>query len=105
MEKVTNPIGRVFIHLALILFAIYSIVPFFWTALQSFKTLKDANSRTPLIFFTPTWDNYTDLWLRSIPENGSTIGYFILATVIVLIGLLLFARYMPVRPSFVYAFV
>ena len=48
MEKVKSPIGRVFIHLALILFAIYSIVPFFWTTLQSFKNLKDANSRTPL---------------------------------------------------------
>ena len=105
MEKVTNPFGRVMIHVALTLFAIYSIVPFFWTTLQSFKTLKDANSRTPLIFFKPTWENYTDLWLRSIPENGATIGYFILAAVIVLIGLLLFARYMPVRPSFVYAFV
>ena len=55
MEKVTNPIGRVMIHVALTLFAIYSIVPFFWTTLQSFKTLKDANSRTPKIFFTPTW--------------------------------------------------
>lgn len=105
MEKITNPFGRVMIHVALILFAIYSIVPFFWTALQSFKTLKDANSRTPKIFFTPTWDNYTDLWLRSIPENGSTIGYFILATVIVLISLLLFARYIPVRSSYVYLFV
>ncbi len=105
MEKVTNPIGRLFIHLALILFSIYSIVPFFWTTLQSFKTLKDANSRTPLIFFTPTWENYTDLWLRSVPENGATIGYFLLAVVIILISLLLFARYMPIRNGIVYAFV
>lgn len=105
MEKVTNPFGRLLIHAALILFAIYSIVPFFWTTLQSFKTLKDANSRTPLIFFSPTWKNYQELWLRSIPENGATIGYFILLTVVVLISLLLFARYIPVRNSFIYAFV
>ncbi len=105
MEKITNPFGRILIHVALTLFAIYSIVPFFWTTLQSFKTLKDANSRTPKIFFTPTWENYTDLWLRSIPENGSTIGYFILATVIILIGILLFARYIPVRNGLIYAFV
>ncbi|WP_420641527.1 carbohydrate ABC transporter permease [Candidatus Leptofilum sp.] len=105
MEKVNNPVGRLFIHLALILFAIYSIVPFFWTTLQSFKTLKDANSRTPLIFFEPTWENYTDLWLRSVSENGATIGYFILAAVVVLICLLLFARYIPVRNSIVYLFV
>ena len=71
MEKIKSPIGRVFIHVVLILFAIYSLVPFFWTTLQSFKTLKDANSRTPKIFFSPTWDNYQDLWLRSVPENGA----------------------------------
>ena len=105
MEKVTNPAARVFIHLFLILFSIYSIVPFFWTTLQSFKTLKDANSRTPLIFFTPTWDNYTDLWLRSVPENGATIGYFLLLAVVLLISLLLFARYIPVRNGIIYAFV
>ncbi|WP_420628510.1 carbohydrate ABC transporter permease [Candidatus Leptofilum sp.] len=105
MEKITNPIGRTFIHVALILFAVYSIVPFFWTTLQSFKTLKDANSRTPLIFFEPTWENYTELWLRSVPENGATIGYFLLLAVVVLICLLLFARYLPVRNSIVYLFV
>ncbi|KAA3662765.1 MAG: carbohydrate ABC transporter permease [Chloroflexi bacterium] len=105
MEKVTNPVARVFIHLFLILFSIYSIVPFFWTTLQSFKNLKDANSRTPLIFFTPTWENYTDLWLRSVPENGATIAYFILLAVVLLISLLLFARYIPVRNGIIYAFV
>ncbi|MDX1522085.1 MAG: carbohydrate ABC transporter permease [Anaerolineae bacterium] len=105
MEKVKSPMGRVFIHVALILFAIYSFIPFFWTALQSFKTLKDANSRTPKFFFTPTWENYQELWLRSVPENGATIAYFLLAAVVILICLLLFAQYIPVRNSVVYAFV
>ena len=105
MDKINNPAGRAAIHLALILFAIYSIVPFFWTTLQSFKTLKDANSRVPLIFFDATWENYTELWLRSVSENGATIGYLLLVAVIVLIGLLLSARYIPVRNSVIYAFV
>lgn len=105
MEKVQNPIGRILIHAALTLFAIYSIVPFFWTTLQSFKTLRDANSRTPKIFFSPTWENYQELWLRSVPENGATIAYFILLIVVVLICLLLFAQYIPVRSGYVYAFV
>ncbi|MEM7333678.1 MAG: carbohydrate ABC transporter permease [Chloroflexota bacterium] len=105
MEKVQNPIGRIFIHAALILFAIYSIVPFFWTTLQSFKTLRDANSRTPKIFFTPTWENYQELWLRSVPENGATIAYFILLTVVILICLLIFAEYIPAKNSFIYLFV
>ena len=102
MEKVKSPLGRVFIHGVLILFAIYSIVPFFWTTLQSFKTLKDANSRTPKFFFIPTWDNYQDLWLRSVPENGAAIAYFLLAAIVILICLLLFAEYIPIPNRIIY---
>lgn len=105
MDKVKSPLGRLIIHVTLIVFAIYSIFPFYWTTLQSFKTLKDANSRTPKFFFTPTWDNYQELWLRSVPENGATIAYFILATVVILTGLLLFAEHVPVRNGVVYALV
>lgn len=102
MEKIKSPLGRVLIHTSLILFAIFSAVPFFWTTLQSFKTLKDANSRTPKIFFTPTWENYQELWLRSVPENGATIAYFLLAAVVILVCLLLFAEYMVLPNSVVY---
>jgi len=105
MEKIKSPIGRALIHVALVLFAIYSFVPFYWTFMQSFKSLKDANSRTPKFFFTPTWDNYQELWLRSVPENGATIAYFLLMAVVILICLLLFAKHIPVRDSFIYAFV
>jgi multiple sugar transport system permease protein len=105
MEKVTNAWGRLAIHLALILFAVYSLLPFFWTLLQSFKTLPDANSRTPKFIFSPTWENYRDLWLRSAPENGAAIAFFLLAALLILVCLLLFARYIPIRTGFVYAFV
>lgn len=105
MDKVKSPAGRVLIHVTLILFAIYSFVPFFWTALQSFKTLQDANSRTPLFFFTPTWENYQELWLRSVPENGALIAYFLLAALVILVSLLLFAQYIPVRNGVIYGFV
>jgi len=105
MEKIRNPIGRALIHVALIIFTIFSIIPFFWTLLQSFKTLKDANTRTPTIIFTPTWKNYQELWLRSVPENGATIAYFLLMVVVILICLLLFAKHIPVRNGFIYTFV
>jgi len=105
MEKIKSPVGRVFIHVVLISFAIYSLMPFFWTTLQSFKNLKDANSRTPKIFFTPTWENYQELWLRSMPENGAAIAYFLLLAVVILICLLLFAEYIPIRNGVVYAVV
>lgn len=105
MDKVNNAWGRLAIHLALILFAVYSLLPFFWTLLQSFKTLPDANSRTPKFIFSPTWENYRDLWLRSVPENGAAIAFFLLAALVILVCLLLFARYIPVRTGFVYALV
>lgn len=105
MEKIENPLGRMLIHVALILFAFYSIVPFFWTTLQSFKTLKDANSRTPLFFFSPTWENYQELWLRTVPENGAMVAYMILLIVVLLVSLLLFARYIPVNDKAIYLFV
>jgi len=102
MERTKNPVARFFIHVALILFAIYSLLPFYWTTMQSFKTFKDANSRTPKFFFTPTWDNYQELWLRSVPENGAMIAYFVLAVVVILICLLLFAEHLPGPSSIIY---
>ena len=105
MDKIKNPIGRAIIHAALVLFSIFSIVPFYWTLMQSFKSLKDAFSRTPKFLFTPTWENYQELWLRSVPENGTTIAYFLLMAVVILTCLLLFAKFIPVRNGFIYAFV
>lgn len=105
MEKIKNPIGRVFIYLSLILFSIYSFLPFLWTGLQSFKTHKDANSRTPKFFFDPTLDNYQELWLREVPENGTTITFFLILIFVLLICLLLFAEYIPVPNSLIYIIV
>jgi ABC-type glycerol-3-phosphate transport system permease component len=105
MDKVKNPMGRALIHVTLILFAIYSLIPFVWTTLQSFKTLKDANSRPPLFFFTPTWQNYQEVWLRSVPENGAQIAFFVLLFLVILICLLLFAEYIPIPNKVIYAVV
>lgn len=105
MDKVKSLPGRLLIHLLLLLFSVYSMFPFLWTTLQSFKNLKDANSRTPKFFFTPTWENYQELWLRKVPENGATIAFFILAAVVILICLLLFAEHIPVPNGLIYAFV
>ena len=102
MEKIKNPFGRILIHITLILFAIYSIIPFVWTALQSFKTLKDANSRTPKFIFTPTWENYSELWLRSVPENGATITYVILTITVLLVCFMLLAEHIPIPNSVIY---
>jgi multiple sugar transport system permease protein len=90
------------IHVVLVVFAAYSMTPFFWSALQSIKTLKDANSRTPKFIFTPTLENYQELWLRSVPDNGATIAYFLIMAVVILICLLLFAEHIPVGNGLIY---
>lgn len=95
MEKVKSPWGRLLIHLALLIFALYSLIPFYWTAMQSFKKLRDANARPPQFWFTPTWENYQELWLRSAPANGATLAYGLLLAVVLLVALLLFAEYLP----------
>ncbi len=102
MQTVTNPIGKFFIYLILTLFAVYSIVPFLWTALQSLKTVRQANSRTPLFIFNPTYDNYTNLWFDSTPENLATLAFTLVVILIVLVGTALCADYLPVPSSFVY---
>lgn len=106
MGKITNPLGRLAIHGVLILFAIYSMFPFVWTALQSFKSFRDANSRTPLFWgFTPTWENYQEVWLRSVPETGgAALAFGILMIIVLLVCLLLFAEYIPVPNMAVYVF-
>ncbi|MGB7341211.1 MAG: carbohydrate ABC transporter permease [Phototrophicaceae bacterium] len=107
MRKVTNPLGRIGIHVLLIIFAIYSAFPFVWTTLQSFKSFRDANSRTPLFWgFTPTWENYQEVWLRSIPETGgASLAFFLLLVVILLISALIFAQYIPIPNPVVYGVV
>ncbi len=104
MGKVQNPTARLAIHAVLILFAVYSAFPFFWTTLQSFKTFRDANSRTPLFWgFAPTWENYQEVWLRSIPETGGAqLAFFLLVIVVLLISALIFAQYIPVPSWIVY---
>jgi len=103
MDKVRNPFARLVIHLVLIVFAIYSMVPFLWTTLQSFKTFRDANARTPKIFFSPTWENYQEVWLRSVPDHGALIAFFVLLIVLLLISTLLFAEHIPVPTAVLYA--
>lgn len=102
MQPIRNPLAKLGIHLVLIVFSLYSILPLFWTALQSFKNVRQANSRTPLFIFEPTFDNYADLWLESTPENFARVGFGLIAVSVVLVLLALVARYLPMPSSYVY---
>ncbi len=103
MQKIKNPIAKFFIYAFLTLFLLYSVFPFYWTALQSLKTVRDANSRTPIFFFTPTFQHYTDLWLDAVPANalGIGIGLFLAVTALVLIAL--FAERIPISNGVIVA--
>jgi ABC-type glycerol-3-phosphate transport system permease component len=102
MQPIKHPLARCGVYLVLTLFFLYSIIPFVWATLQSFKTVLQANARTPLFFFPPTWENYRQLWLQSVPANGAALGGLLAAVVVLLFLLGIFAEYIPVPRWTVY---
>lgn len=102
MQPVKHPVARLLIHLTLILFVLYSIMPFVWTALQSLKTVRQANARTPLFFFTPTFKNYSELWLAQPSETVGNTVLGIFAIVALLVLLAIWAERLPVANGILY---
>jgi multiple sugar transport system permease protein len=74
MQPIKNPFARLLVYVILSLFVIFTSLPFIWTVLQSLKTLRQANSRTPLFIFTPTLESYAQLWLASTPDNAPMLA-------------------------------
>ena len=65
MPKKKSAIFKTFIVVILVLWCIYSIMPFLWTLLTSLKYPVEANDPKVRIWgFTPTISNYSELWLR-----------------------------------------
>jgi multiple sugar transport system permease protein len=96
MLPIKNRFGLLVIYVVLSIFAAYSVLPFFWSMLQSVKTVRQANAPTPLIFFEPTFQNYGELWLDEVPQR---LGLLALALVGVIAGLILlaiFAQRLPI---------
>lgn len=91
--RTRNPILRILIHLSLIIWAIYSTFPFFWAFLGSIKKPVDANARVPVIFgFTPTAQNYVELWLNMPPEEFVPIGIGIIVIILALVAFAVFTK-------------
>lgn len=99
MEPIKNPIARIFLHLSLWIIVLYSATPFAWATLQSLKTKKLAHSRTPVFLFKPTLDNYYELWLKKVPDNLATLAWILLAIIVFLILISVFAKQLPVSRS------
>lgn len=102
MRRTRNPYIRAAIYLALGFVAVYSVFPFLWTAMQSVKTVREANSRTPRLFFEVTWENYSTLWLESTPENLTTLSLTVLVIIGVVVTAMVFAERLPVPRWVVY---
>jgi len=102
MKRIENRYALAFIYFLLTAYAIFSVTPFFWTAIQSFKTPRQANARAPLFIFEPTTDNYTDLWLKSIPEDPLLVLLVLLAIFGALTTVALYAKRFPLPRGYVY---
>lgn len=102
MQRTKNPIALAVIYGVLVLFMIYSVLPFLWTMSNSLKTPKDANARTPQFIFEPTGDNYADLWLNTDPLDffPYAVGMLVILGGLVLVGMN--AHRFPVPPSLTY---
>ena len=102
MSRITNRYVLAVVYIILTLYALFSVLPFFWSTIQSFKTPRQANSRVPLFIFEPTADNYTDLWLKSIPDDPLLVTFILLAIFGVLTTIAINARRFPVSRGYVY---
>lgn len=102
MKRIENRLALAVIYTLLTGYAIFSVVPFFWTTIQSFKTPRQANSRVPLFIFEPTLDNYTDLWLKTIPDDPLLIAIILVAIFGILVLVAMNAARFPVPRQLVY---
>ncbi len=102
MQPIKHPAARGLIYLILTLFVAYSLLPLFWTTLQSFKTVLQANTLPPLIVFTPTFDNYTHLWLDKIPDKLPPLLLGLLAALAFLVLAAIGARRLPFSKTLLY---
>lgn len=102
MTQTKSPLARIVIYIVLALFTIYNILPFAWTIMNSVKLPKDANSRTPRFVFSPTGENYADLWLNVSPEKFAPYGLAMILIIFVLIVIGFSAKRIPAPNSLVY---
>ncbi len=102
MQPIKHPIARIFIHLVLWLVVLFSTIPFVWTLLNSLKTKKQAQARIPLIWFKPNLDSFSRLWLDKVPDNFTTLVYWLIAILLVLVLISVFAKHLPVSRRAIY---
>ncbi len=102
MTRTSNPFARLLIYVALAFFTVYNVLPFCWTILNSIKLPKDANARAPRFVFSPTGENYSELWLNMSPQDFAPYGLLLVVIIFVLFVIGLSAKRIPAPDSLVY---
>jgi len=92
MRYIKKTSSRIWIYLALAVYVVFCALPFYWTTLQSFKTVRQAFARKPLFFFKPTLQNYQELWIKSTPENFGFLGMILISAFVLFVILMVFAK-------------
>ena len=60
---------RFWLHVLVIALVLVVMFPFVWLLVMSFKTTEDIFAWPPRWFFTPTIENYTELWRGDFPKS------------------------------------
>ena len=68
---------KVALYALLLLVLMWTVVPLLWMLLSSFKKPDDLVSRTPKLFFAPTFDNYIGLF-----TGGNALGDYIINSIL-----------------------
>ncbi|MCS0501225.1 carbohydrate ABC transporter permease [Ancylobacter mangrovi] len=71
--------GKLFHALGLTAVIVFSLFPFYWMVAASFKTQPDILASPPVWFFTPTLQNYADIFADA-KVSGAIINSLIVAT-------------------------
>ena len=98
MQPVHTLAGRVILWALLIAFFLSSTLPFVWTIMQSLKTNLEASARTPIVWFRPTAENYSEIWLQSTNGSTSAILFGLLVALVILVAARLCAYRLPWSP-------
>jgi multiple sugar transport system permease protein len=96
----------ILVHVLLVIWLIYSIMPFVWTLATSFKQVVDAFAVPPKFIFEPTLDAYELLWGRErFPEYLINSAIVAFSTVAISISIGCLAGYGLARYSGMSGFV
>ena len=60
---------RFWLHVLVIVLVLLVMFPFIWLIVMSFKTIDDIFAWPPRWFFTPTTENYIELWQGDFPKS------------------------------------